>query len=475
MIVQMYRKSCACGYVALAAVLVGGAVLGQEEEIDLERAIDLALRQNRDLKMLELTVNQRQLSVTRTRADFRYTVRPEAEAAKGSEDESVRYGFSIGRKLALGTEARVRVDVQHSGGEDLEDRYRNTVKLELHQPLLRDFGRLVNLESVWQAESRVMAGRRELELKRTDLVVRIAELHEELVKLQRRQDYDRQSLERLERFVRLTRARERQGRATHLDVLRAELRLGNAQVRLNATLERLEAARAEYAELLGLTSGKMFIVRPGPVLEIATTDLETATATALSNRLDYAQILQDRRDALRGVKIARRNLWPDVRLISSFARIGDDHSAAEAAKLDDTVWFVGLAGGVDWPQVQPRTALESALISEQICNLKIETIQLAVKRQVAQNLLAYRRALADVPLEERNYRAAWDRLRLARRMFDMGRTDSFSVANAEDENQDAEDRWAAAEGAARVAAYRLLRVLGTLIEYPEDLKPGAAL
>jgi outer membrane protein TolC len=319
----------------------------------------------------------------------------------------------------------------------------------------------------------VAAALRELELKRTDLVVSVVELHEELVKLQRRLDYERQSLARLERFVHLTEARERQGRATRVDTLRAELRRGNAHVRLGATGERLQALQSEYADVLGLAPDAAIRAVPGPRLALDVADGSAALAAALSNRLDYAQILQDRRDASRGVRLARRNLWPDLSVLADSAWVGEGADAGDAGRLDEHVWFVGLAAGTEFPRTQERLALQEAALSEQVLEIRIEALRAALARQVQQARLAYQRAEAELPLEARNFQAAWARVRLARRLYDIGRGDSFSVSEAEDEYQSAEERWLAAEASVRVAAYRLMRVTGTLLEYPEELKPGA--
>ena len=54
----------------------------------------------------------------------------------------------------------------------------------------------------------------------------------------------------------------------------------------------------------------------------------------------------------------------------------------------------------------------------------------------------------------------------------MGRADNFTVADAENGLLGAENDLLTARAALSVSTYRLLRTLGTLIESPEDLKPG---
>jgi outer membrane protein TolC len=56
-------------------------------------------------------------------------------------------------------------------------------------------------------------------------------------------------------------------------------------------------------------------------------------------------------------------------------------------------------------------------------------------------------------------------------MFEIGRGDSFSMSDAEDTLLQARNRMLAAQSEVSLAAYRLMKTLGTLIEYPADLKP----
>jgi outer membrane protein TolC len=55
----------------------------------------------------------------------------------------------------------------------------------------------------------------------------------------------------------------------------------------------------------------------------------------------------------------------------------------------------------------------------------------------------------------------------------MGRGDNFAVTDAEQQFQQAETAWLAAQTEATLAGYKLLRLLGTLIEHPDELKPVA--
>lgn len=460
-----------------ALILVGLLAAGAAragQEIDLESAIDFALRQNRSLKLAVMNVEGRELSLENAQTAFAVELRPEGEAARTDTGDRLQYGLAASRKTTLGTSVEVQGGVARQREEGAADYHRGSARVQLTQPLLKQFGTLVNREPVTAAESRVVAARRELELRKTDIVVQVVEAYEDLFLLQRQEAFDRLTLARLDKLVRLTRARERQGRSSRVDLLRVELRFGEAQSRLNRLRERLSSARAEFADLLGFEPEMEFEVITADIPSIEIPPESAAVAIALENRLDYAQVLQDCRDAARGVRIARRNMLPDLNLITRYERYGDGETFSDGTAMDKDNWFVGLSVGSDLFRRSERVAKEQAVLNEMNALETAAILERALRRQVRQVSAAYQRARADLPLAERNYRLAESRAALARRLFEIGKGDNFSVTDAEDGLLDAQNRMLAAQSDAVTALYRLFRALGTLLAYPDDLKAPAA-
>lgn len=464
-------------FASLAAVLlIGRAALaaGGARPLELEEAIGLALRQNRDLLAQELAVETRGLGEAAARTRYQFTLRPEGGTSADEDRGEVSAGLALRRETTWGTRAEAGAAASRQEWSGGETRHRGALRVRVDQPLLRQFGPLVNAEPLRLAAGETAAARRELELRRVDLVVRVVETHHALLTLQRQRAFDTQTVHRLESVLRLTRARRRQGRASAVDVLRAELQLGTAQSNQNLTEERAAALRADYADLLGLPPEEPLEALAGPPLAVeAPARPEDVTRTALSNRLDYAQILQDCEDAQRGVRIARRNLLPDLNLISRYEQVGEGDDAEDAAGLDDRIWFVGLAAGSDLPMRTERIELRQSLLDREAADLRLASVRAGIARQAQQALAACARAEKELPQARQNYEVASARARLARRLFDMGKGDSFSVAEGQEELSRAERKRLDAEAEAVICTYRLLRVLGTVVEHPEELKPGA--
>ncbi len=447
--------------------------IGAEQTINLSDAIEIALKQNREIRKTILGLESSGLNVQRASVEFMFNITPSANTEITGDTASTSLGLDLSRKTTFGTKVRIGAHTSEDKLTDGSDVHRSTVLVELRQPILRKIGRLVNVEAMVQAENRIKTLRRQFEMQKTDLIVDVVSKHEELLMLQRQIEYEQKAIDRLTKLHRLTQVREKQGRVTRVDSLRSDLKLGNARLQYNNTKERQLSMMAEYAETLGLPPSTEFKILPAPLVTVNATNIEAAVQTALQNRLDYAQIIQDYEDAKRGIRIARRNMLPDLNMISRYELIGQGTTHSEA-KPDEGIWFIGLSLDSDFLLRNERLNLSEANINNQLAELRIEEVESAISKKVQQELLAYNRTQQQIGFAERSYQLAQDRSKLARRLFEIHKGDSFSVTDAEDELSQAEIQLLFAQSEAATAAYKLKRVLGTLIEYPPDLKSGKA-
>lgn len=436
--------------------------------LDLEQAIDRALARNRDLARSALGVRSTALGIDSARAGFRLRLQPAGRASTDQGGSTVQAGLTAARTFLPGTELSVggqqTEQEDDAGGTDR----RTVLRGNLEQPLFRDFGLLVNREPITRAEQQLRSARRGWEQDRADLVVQVVQTFENLIKLRQQIVSDQASFQRMDKLYRLTVARERQGRASRVDTLRVELNRGQAQSRLESDQERYATTRREFAELLGDPPDTEYALTAPPLLELNLPDPGSAVATALSNRLDYAQALQDFQDAVRGVRLAEKNLQPALRLVTRYERIEDSNAGAG---FDEDQWSVGLAGDTELTRAAERARLGQASLGREAAAESVHIRELAIAREVQQLLAAYQRARSELGIADRNYKLAGDRARLARRLFERGRGDNFSVTDAEEALQDADNRRLSARAEASITGYQLLRGMGMLVEAPADLKP----
>jgi len=420
-----------------------------------------------------LDVDATRFGIDVEQAEFRLSVRPEASASGSAGDSGYSYGLATSKKLITGTEVSIR-----GGVEDIPDSLNNfglrqgrRVQVAISQPIFRNFGRLIHGEGLVQANNDLRTAQRQYELQKNDLVISVVETFESLLRLQRQVDSEIDSFKRMEQLHRVTEAHERLGQTTRVDTLRVALLRGEAALRLETAQERLSATEKDFVELLGFPLDKEFQLEPVPVLAIEIPEINEAVRIALENRVDYAQALQDHEDALRNVQIARRSLLPDVRLTVGHEWWDQSVVPGSTSNLDDNVWFFRVSAGTDLNLAEERANVGNAHLRERSSSELIEIIELSIARLVQQHLLAYRRAVEQLDIAERNFDLATSRAELTRRLFELGRENNFSVTDAETAFVHSEHSLFLAQSESVNSGYRLMRAMGTLVESPASLKP----
>ena len=438
--------------------------------LPLADAITQALAGNRELATAALNLGLGDLAVSDALNAFAITLHPEGQVAATGDGAASRIGLSASRRTTVGTQVDASLAADDFGPDAIVRRG-GTMRVELRQPLLRGRGRTAQLDEVWSARAGRLSALRSFEERRAALVLAVVQAHQELARLQSQLAYDEQSVKRYAQLRRLTQAREQQGRASRVDSLRVDFQYGQAESARTTTRQRLDTQRGDLCELLGLPPDAPLTVAPGPPLRLDGVAAAAAVGLALSNRLDYAESLQAVGEARRGILVARQRVLPTADLVARYGRTGAGDSFSEAMDLQDETWSIGLAGDSDLHRRAERSALKRNLIGAAAAEEDLLTLENRIRREVQQAVQDYERAAEQTALDGRNLQLAGDRARLARRLFELGRGDNFTATDAEAELLRAQSRQLENESEVTVAAFRLKRVTGTLVESPDALKP----
>lgn len=464
----------------LIAVLAGGprgwaqAPDSGGTSLTLEDAIGMALTHNRDLVKGALDLQGYRLAAQSAREAARgIRVVPIGAAEAGSGSESWRAGLgaeatgSYGTRLAVGAAAhQIKVD----GAPDLR---REEIRVAVEQPLFRNFGPLVQNEPIVSANENLLAARRAWERDRSALVVRVVELYEDLIFLHHQIASDEAFAGRMEKLYLLADAREQQGKATRTEVMRMDLQRGEAALRLETGRSRLAIQFEEFADLLGLPLDTTFRLTPPALLDLDLAGTERALAVALAERPDYAQALQEIETGERQLRLAQRNLLPDLRLFARQTTFGEGEDWSDAGRLDQEDWFVGLTADMDLNLRGARLDVARAGLEAEGRRQVAEIVRNRLAVEVNSGLAAYRRTREELRLGGRNRELAANRAELARALFEAGRAGADSVSDAEHDLIQAELNELGTRREASLSAYRLLHVLGTLVPAPRDILRNA--
>lgn len=440
--------------------------------LELPSALELAVSRNLRLAQSALAISQARLGIDDARAALTVQITPELSGSLGDDNNRWQAGLDASRKFSSGAQATIGGRVRETQQNDGESLWRSSLRIDVQQPLFSQFGPLIHLEPVRQADDQLMREQRKWELQKADLILDVVKTFEELISLEQQIKSDEAFHRRTEALCRLTRAREAQGRSTRVDTLRVELQRGQAEGRLENNRERLFTRRRDLAELLGMPQDTPFELVPPPLPDFDIPSPEAALQTAFSNRLDYAQLLQDYRTRRRAVRIAQRRMLPNVALVASAELYDEQPDFSDSTRLTEDTWTIGLAGDSDLLKRHERIARRQAELDEESMRQLIDIKAITITREVLQALSLCRRTRSEAAIQERNYQLATDRVTLARRLYEAGRTDNFSVTDAEDAFLKAEIQLLEARAAYVLSGYQLLKQTGTLLEPPDHLKPN---
>lgn len=464
------RTACALLLILSALSPARARPVPAGEPLTLDAALQTALQHNVTLAQGALRVERERFGVQAAREEFDTEISPVGSLNVTDEASDWQYGLRAEKKLLWGTELGLGVESTRYPSF-VDENWRSAIKVDVRQPLFRHFGKLVNEEGITSAGERLRAETRHWELQKADLVVDVVRAFETLTRLRKQIACDESILERTGKLRELTRIRERQGRATRVDALRADLQWGQAQTHLDSHREEAVSAAVELAELLGQPADEQLNLAAAPLPDMDVPPMESAIRTALGNRLDYAQALDDYLATRRQEKLARRSLQPDLDLVAAHQQYDRDSRFADTLDFDRQLWTVGIAGQMNLRQHRDRTAVAVAALDIQAAREVIRIKSLSIAREVQQAASAYRQSRAELANAGRNHEAALARAELARRLFEMGRGDSFAATDADNAFIAAETDLLTSRSQVCLAGYRLLRAMGTLTETPDTLKP----
>ena len=455
--------------IILTALLPGFVAVAEGPvSLTLEEAIATAMERNRTLARGQMQLRGREMDVALARTAFDTEAGPVLQSASLGDDTQWTYGIQASKATPYGTRVGASGTFLDRGGSPGGNEQALTVSLS--QPLFRRFGRTVAEEPVRMQLDQYRAERRHWEMQRADLVMGLVALFETIARIDGQVAFETGYLDRIRRLGALVRAHERQGRSTRVDVVRMELQGGEAQARLAALVERRDAASRELAETLGADLETPLNPHHPPALDLALQKAEDAVATAVSNRLDLAQAIDDADVARRKTSIARRNRWPDISIGLSMRHAWMD---VPVPGLDDERTDLIASAQVDgypW-RAADRLGTSRAELDETSAAAIVDIRREAIAREVLQTLSECRRAATELGIAESNRKLAEDGARLARRLYEMGRGDAFALSDAETQLARAENRLLEVRSSHRLSAYAVLHATGILIEHPAELKP----
>jgi outer membrane protein TolC len=463
-------------FALLAAGLLWGQIPQQPARaagpaaLTLRQAIGEALAASPALEPSQDAVEIAQINEQLQRSEFGLRISPALHF--GTQQNGFRQHqamLTASRTLPTGTELAVIGDWMQFGAGPAADRDAG-VTFRVSQSLLQAFGPAPRAGLAMASRAARSATRAHEEARR-DLIIRTAAAYFAIVRQQLLLEAAGQARVRAGRLREAAAARSRAGLGTELDVMRADLMMGQADAALASAREAVERARDDLKMLLG---------RPvDSHLAIDIADVPDATAAAepdrapddaaIERRFDVAEARARVEDAEKLAALTRWAALPDVQLNLSYSRRGLGRDAPSLVNEWLGGWRMGISTTYGLQGKAADAAAAGARVGLRAAEREAQARAQAATADVRATRRAVTRTAGAIDLQRKTIEIAERQARLAGLRYERGLADNVDLIDAELHLLHARTALIAARVDHALARLALARATGTLD--PDSYRP----
>ncbi len=338
----------------------------------------------------------------------------------------------------------------------------------LNQPLLKGAGYEASHESLTLAEREVVYAIRDFSRFREQFLVDVTRRFYDILSQRTVLKNTEERYAAVQYQVRRARALFDIGKQDKIEVLRAEndeLRVQNDLV--NAR-DSLGLAIDQFKVFLGLpVSVKFEVADEEPTARKVDVALDSAVSAALSNRFDLANAREQLEDSERALRIARRNLLPDLSL-----RAGYDAASPSTTQLGEQAYrtqsnSIGLFLDIPLQQTVERNSLRAAQIALDRQRRSFQEFRDNIVVEVRDTLRRLRQASVGLEIQASIIKVGQKQYEKAQIDFDSGRIGNRDLLEAQQSLTDAKNVRVRLVVDYQIAWLNLERAMGTLEVEPD--------
>nr|WP_281384365.1 TolC family protein [Pelagicoccus albus] len=401
--------------------------------LSLRSAIDKALAQNLGLRIQSLDPEIADEAVIGQEAAFDPTIYSRANLSQSDLDwqdsdgnqrqttsDSRSYSLGVTKRVTTGGQLTASASQSRSDGSSFNSELgqlvggalseRASLSLEFTQPLLRDFGRKVNLAPLRRAESQARVADLQTRNAVFDLLQEIEVYYWRLSDAYQRLELSKSNLELSQKQLEEAEEREKLGLSTSLERLQAEANLAQRQEQIIRAEQSIRGASDDLLSAMGSLDDQValepnFVVNGLPE---STTDIPefSAVLDTAFERNFASDIQEEVLEQLEQSKILAKNEQRpqvDLSLSSSYnglSPISGTDAFDEAFDRRGDDWGLGLSFSLPWGRRSAKSSLRQTLYQIDQAELRLAEIK--------QDLL-------------RSVRAAWRNLDTARQQLNAAK------------------------------------------------------
>ncbi len=359
-----------------AGLALAQAETGQEMKLSLRQAIDMAMKNNPDLKAAGYDLDVARNDIIRAKASYdpylqidssySKSKRPTSQAVFGRESESASVNLSSG--VATPTGGSVSFDFRNSRQESdsmfmtLNPSYNTDLSLSLRQPLLKNS--YVNLRGMDLTQKENDFSRAELSLKSKVMEVTssVEDAYWSLVKARMDLDSRRQSMALTERLHEMTKAQVDQGVLAPVALVQSEASLASARASIIRSEGDYQRAQNNLKMLLYFKSEDDLLR-----LEIIPTDeasyenfdfkAQRSMELALANNFALKQMKLNLDNLEISTRQTKNRLLPQLDLSASLSVSGLSGKSSTASQIIQTGFVIPNPYPSSQPYIMETTAV----------------------------------------------------------------------------------------------------------------------
>jgi outer membrane protein TolC len=434
-------------------------------DVTLERAVEATLTGQRALRTAHYSVQGEQLGMQTARSAFDLKILPTGSLGRISDSAvttTTGYNGSVGVQFSktfesTGTQIALGPSYNRSGSES-----NTTLTLHLQQPLMRGWDSVVTLDPVRRSEHSYAASQRALDQARVNATLETIGAYYSALREQRMQEFARDQRRRIEEHTAIAQSKERSGLIGPMDLLRAQVRLKDAEDAENQSRVSAQAAMNRLKRAMDVPlDADIRLVQPRE----APPDNFDFEAEAVANRVEVVQLRADVDEAVRQAEVAQRNIRPEVTLhITAGQATQVVPFLVQFVPTTSRQWAVYLESSAEFSRKAEENAWRQALLRVESTRLALETKTEEIRRQVREQRLQLADLRVRIGLREEQIRQGESRLALAQVKFSHDMASNLDVIEAESELQRAAASLAGARADYAIGIYQLRAMAGRLLE-----------
>jgi len=410
---------------------------GAPLRLTLNRAIEMALAYNLDMKVAQEDIEAAQERQKEARTGFLPSLRGRYSYRRPSE---IPYAVIAGNQI------------------DFADRnqYRFTGTVE--QPLFTGFATLSNYQL---AQLGLDVAELQLARTRLDLILQVKVAYFAILTAEDLREVAKQAAEQLRAELKVAEDFYRVGMSPKIDVLDAEVRLAEAEQQLIRAEKSVRLAKARLNTILRQPIDQEIVVAEVLGHQPYERTYESCLEISLQGRPEVLEAEKNVARAEKEITLAKSAYYPEVSLSANYYRAGDDAALNGSDFEDRENWDVMAEASLtffEWGRTRHATSEKRARLRQ--ARQAVEQIQDAIRLEVKTSYLDLETAEKNIWVAEKGVESAEENFRISQERYKEQVATATEVLDAQTRLTEAKTNHTRVLAEFNVALARLVRAMG---------------